>query len=300
MNKLEGMALFVRVAEMGSFSAVAQQKGIARSVVTRQIAQLEKTLGVKLLTRSTRSLALTSAGAAYLEKCRSILDLVEAAETDLSAANQSPRGKIRLSLPLSYGLKRLAPLLLKFAQHYPEVSLEMIYNDRHINLIEEGIDLAIRITRKLTGTDVVRKLGTVRMYVVASQDYLAQHGCPRHPSDLARHECLTYSMGGAPESWQFEVQGALADFAVGTRIRANNGDVLSKAAAEGMGITCQPDFIVDESLANGSLRKILEAYPIPELGIYAILPSNRQIPYRIRVLLDFLAEAIPTLQSGSK
>ena len=299
MNKLESMALFVRVAEMGSFSAVAQQKGMARSAVTRQIAQLEKTLGVKLMTRSTRRLALTSAGAAYLEKCRAILDLVEAAETDLSEANQSPRGMVRLTLPLSYGLKRLAPLLLEFAQRYPEVRLEMIYTDRHVNLIEEGIDLAIRITRRLTGTDIVRKLGIAQIHVVASPDYLARRGCPQHPSELVRHECLTYSMDGGPESWQFEVHGTLTDFSVGTRIHANNGDVLSNAAAAGMGITCQPDFIVEESIANRSLQKILEDYPIPEIGIYAILPSNRQIPYRIRVLLDFLAEAVPSLQPSN-
>lgn len=294
MNKLESMALFIRVAEMGSFSAVAQQKGMARSVVTRQIAQLEKNLGVKLMTRSTRRLALTSAGAAYLEKCRTILDLVDTAETDLFETNQSPRGTVRITLPLSYGLRRLAPLLLEFARRYPEVRLDMVYTDRHVNLIEEGVDLAIRITRRLSGTDVVRKLGTARIRVVASPAYLERCGHPRHPSELARHECLTYSMNGGPESWQFEVQGTLVDFPLGARIHANNGDVLSDAAAAGMGITCQPDFIVDESIASGRLSAMLEEFPIPELGIYAILPSNRQIPYRVRALVDFLAEAIRT------
>lgn len=297
MSKLESMALFVRVAEMGSFSAAAQQKGIARSVVTRQIAQLEKTLGVKLMTRSTRRLALTSAGASYLEKCRTILDLVEAAETGLSEANQAPRGAIRLTLPLSYGVKRLAPLLLDFSQRYPGIRLDMIYTDRHVNLIEEGVDMAIRITNRLTSTDVVRKLGTAQIYVVASPGYLARRGCPQHPSELGKHECLTYSMNGAPESWQFAVDGILTDFPMEGRIHANNGDVLSNAAAVGMGITCQPDFIVDAYIARGHLQTLLEAYPIPEIGIYAILPSNRQIPYRIRVLLDFLADAIPHLQS---
>jgi DNA-binding transcriptional LysR family regulator len=294
MNKLESMSLFVRVAELGSFSAVAQQKGMARSVVTRQIAQLEKSLGVKLMTRSTRRLTLTSAGAAYLEKCRVILDLVESAETDLSEANQAPRGAVRITVPLSYGLKRLAPMLLDFAQRYPEVSLDMVYSDRRVNLIEEGVDLAIRITRNLTGTDIVRKLGSSRMRVVASPEYLVRCGRPQHPSQLARHECLAYSMNGGPETWQFDVRGTVKDFPRDARIRANNGDVLSEAAAAGLGITCQPDFIIDDYIAVGRVETILDEYPIPELGIYAILPSNRQIPYRVRVLVDFLAEAIPT------
>lgn len=293
MDKLECMAIFVRVAELGSFSAAALQKGIARSVVTRQIAQLEKAVGVELMTRSTRRLSLTSAGAAYLEKCRSILDLVEAAETDLSETNQSPRGAVRITLPLSYGLKRLAPLLLDFARRYPEVRLDMVYTDRHVNLVEEGVDLAIRITRKLAGTDIARKLGSVRMQVVASPDYLKRFGRPTHPSQLVQHECLSYSMNGGPDSWQFEIKGALTEIPVGVRLRANNGNVLSEAAVAGLGITCEPDFIVDDSLAEGRLETILDEFPLPELGIYAILPSNRQIPYRVRVLVDFLAQAIP-------
>ena len=292
MDKLESMALFVRVAEMGSFSAVARQKGIARSIVTRQIAHLENTLGVKLLTRSTRSVSLTSAGTAYLEQCRAILDMVEVAETGLAEEHQTPRGNLRLSVPLSYGIKRLAPLLLEFAQSYQEVSFEMDYTDRHVDLIEEGIDLGLRITRQLTGTDIVRRVGTVHMRVVASPDYLARHGRPGHPSELARHACLSYSSQGRPAMWDFLIGGAVTQFPIRSRIHANNGDVLTEAAARGLGIIYQPDFIVDDSVASGRVVTLLEDYPTPELGIYAMLPSNRQIPYRVRVLLDFLAERV--------
>lgn len=289
MDKLDTMALFVRVAEMGSFSAVARQKGIARSIVTRQIAYLENVLGVKLMTRSTRRLTLTSAGAAYLEQCRAILDLVEAAETGLAQEHQTPRGSIRISLPLSYGLKRLAPLLLEFAQRHPEVRLEMDYDDRRVNLIEEGIDLSIRITRHLSDSDIVRKIGTARVRVVASPDYLAQHGRPHHPSQLIDHQCLSYATNGGTDVWHFLVDGALTEFPVRSRINANNGDALNEAAARGLGIACQPDFIVDDSIADGRLQSILEDYPVPDLGIYAMLLSNRQVPYRIRALIDFLA-----------
>ena len=292
MDRLDAMKLFVRVAELGSFAAVAQQLGVARSVVTRQIAGLEAHLGVKLMARSTRRLSLTSAGTAYLEKCRVILNLVEAAETDVAEERLTPRGNIRMSLPLSFGLKRLAPLLLDFSQRYPEVGLDMDYSDRRVKLIEEGIDLSIRITRRLDGGDVARKIGTGRMQVVASKNYLAQHGRPQHPAELIHHECLGYTSGGVAQNWEFKIDGQLQSFPVRSRINANNGDVLTEAAAQGLGITLQPDFIIDSFLADGRVEAILVDFPVTELGIYAMLPSNRHIQHRVRVLMDFLAAGL--------
>ena len=292
MDRFDAMRLFIRVAELGSFSAVALQAGVARSVVTRQIAALETHLGVKLMARSTRRLALTSAGSAYLEKCRVILNLVEAAEADVAEERLIPRGNIRLSLPLSFGIRRLAPLLLDFSQRHPEVSLDMDYSDRRINLIEEGIDLAIRITRRLEPGDVARKIGAGRMLVVAAPDYLARHGRPQHPAELAHHECLGYTHAGNPMPWQFLVNGQPENFPVRSRINANNGDVLAEAAAQGLGITLQPDFIVASYLDAGRVARILADFAIPELGIYAMLPSNRHVPHRVRVLMDALAAAL--------
>ena len=292
MDRLDAMHLFVRVAELGSFAAVAQQLGVARSVVTRQIAGLEAHLGVKLMARSTRRLTLTSAGTAYLEKCRVILNLVEAAETDVAEERAAPRGNIRMGLPLSFGLKRLAPMLLDFSQRYPEVGLDMDYTDRRVKLIEEGIDLSIRITRKLDGGDVARRIGASRMQVVAAPDYLARHGRPRHPADLIHHECLGYTAGGQAQGWQFIVGGQAQTFPVRSRLQANNGDVLTEAAAQGLGITMQPDFIIDDYLAAGRLEAILGDFPIAELGIYAILPSNRHVSHRVRVLMDFLGAGL--------
>jgi DNA-binding transcriptional LysR family regulator len=292
MDRLDAMKLFVRVAELGSFAAVAQQLGVARSVVTRQIAGLEAHLGIKLMARSTRRLSLTSAGTAYLEKCRVILNLVEAAETDVAEERLTPRGNIRMSLPLSFGLKRLAPLLIDFSQRYPEVGLDMDYSDRRVKLIEEGIDLSIRITRRLDGGDVARKIGMGRMQVVASKNYLARHGRPQHPAELIHHECLGYTSGGIAQNWEFQVDGQLQSFPVRSRINANNGDVLTEAAAQGLGITLQPDFIIDSFLADGRVEAILADFPVTELGIYAMLPSNRHIPHRVRVLMDFLAAGL--------
>jgi len=289
MDRLDAMQLFVRVAELGSFAGAAQQLGVARSVVTRQIAGLEAHLGVKLMARSTRRLTLTSAGTAYLEKCRVILNLVEAAEIGVAEERQTPRGNIRISLPLSFGLKRLAPLLLDFSQRYPEVALDMDYSDRRVNLIEEGIDLSIRVTRRLDAGDVARRIGTSRMRVLASPDYLSRHGQPAHPAELAHHVCLGYTNAGAATTWQFVVDGQLESFPIRSRINANNGDVLTEAAAQGLGIACQPDFIAGSFIAAGRVVEILVDYPGPELGIYAMLPSNRHIPHRVRVLMDFLA-----------
>ena len=156
MDRLEAMHLFVRVAELGSFSAVALQLGVARSVVTRQIAALEAHLGIKLMVRSTRRLALTSAGSSYLEKCRVILNLVDTAESEVAAERLEPRGHVRLSLPMSFGVTHLGPLLLEFSQRYPEVSLEMDFSDRSVNLIGEAFDLTIRITSNLKSGDIAR------------------------------------------------------------------------------------------------------------------------------------------------
>ena len=289
MDRLNAMHLFVRVAELGSFSAAAQQLGLDRSVVTRQIAALETHLGVKLMARSTRRLTLTSAGTAYLDKCRVILNLVEVAETDIAEERQTPRGTIRISVPLSFGLKKVTPLLLEFAARYPDVSLEMDYTDRRVHLIEEGFDLSIRITSRLESSDVVRKVGSSRMLLIASPAYLALHGNPQHPSELTQHACLGYASAGKQQVWQFEVDGALMTIPLRARLTANNGEMLTEAAAKGLGITCQPDFITDSHLAAGSVRQILADYPLPELGIYVMLPGNRQIPHRVRVMMDFLA-----------
>lgn len=292
MDRLEAMHLFVRIAELGSFAAVAQQLGVARSVVTRQIAGLEAHLGIKLMARSTRRLTLTSAGTAYLEKCRVILNLVEAAETDVAEERLTPRGSIRLSVPLSFGLKRLAPMLLDFARRYPEVSLDMDFSDRQVKLIEEGIDLSLRITRKLAGGDVARRIGSSRMHVVAAPEYLARHGRPEHPAELIHHECLGYTAGVALQQWSFLVDGQLQGFPVRSRLHANNGDVLVEAAAQGMGITLQPDFIIEEAVAAGRVEIILSGFPLPELGIHAMLPGNRHVPHRVRVLMDFLVAGL--------
>lgn len=293
MDRIEAMRTFVRVAELGSFAAVADQLRVARSVVTRQVSALERHLGTQLITRSTRSLSLTAAGVSYLEKCRVILNLVEAAETGAAEHRATPRGPIRLSLPLSFGIRRVAPLLLEFAERHPEIELDMDFTDRRVNLVEEGVDLAIRITARIADDAVVRKLGTARLHAVASPDYLARHGVPRRPADLAGHECILYTTDFRRDSWPFRVDDRVELVPVRGRIHGNNGEILAEAAARGLGIALQPDFIVEQFGAR--LTRVLEEFPSPEVGVHAVLPSNRYVPHRVRVLIDFLQ---PRLRAG--
>lgn len=291
MDRLEGMRLFVKVAELGSFSAVAQQLNVARSVVTRQVAALEAHLGTMLIARSTRRLSLTSAGASYLEQCREILGLVEAAEAGLSAETQAPRGHIRVTLPFSFGLRQLMPMFGEFMAANPEISIELDFNDRRANLIEGGFDLAIRIADRLEPGDVARKIGASQGLVAASPDYLAKHGRPRHPRDLARHECFGYLLA-ARSSWAFVIDGETRLFPVSGRLAANNGDALLDAAIRGLGITYTPTFIAEQAVREGRLEILLRKFPTPALGIYAIFPSNRYVPHRVRALVEFLADRI--------
>ena len=289
MDKLDAMQIFVRVAEAGSFIAVANQLQVARSVVTRQVAALEKHLGTKLITRSTRSLTLTTAGSAYLEKCRVILNMVDAAESSLAEEKAVPRGRIRLGLPLSYGLQELMPVLLDFAQDQPFIELIMDLSDQRANLVEEGLDLSIRITADLQPGDIVRRLGQCQLLTLASPGYIAQHGQPRHPAELRHHDCLIYASDSGASTWAYREQGQTLQVPVRGRIVANNGNALTEAAARGMGITRQPDFIAAPYLARGQVQVLLPEFALAPLGIYAVLPSNRYIPHRVSALIEHLS-----------
>ncbi|MEY4420586.1 MAG: HTH-type transcriptional regulator DmlR [Pseudomonadota bacterium] len=292
MDKLNAMQLFVRVAETGSFTAAADQLDVARSVVTRHISALEKQLGTKLMTRSTRSLTLTTAGSAYLEKCRVILNMVDAAESSLLEEKTEPRGRIRLGLPLNFGLQRLMPALLRFAETHAHIELVIDFSDRRSKLIEEGIDLSIRITSRLEPGDIVRKLGESQLLTVASPSYLAKHTRPRQPQDLAHHACLVYSQDFQSTTWSYGSKQGPVNVTVRPRLVANNGEALLQAAVQGLGITRPPDFMARPYLDNGSVVPVLSNFAPEPLGIYAVLPSNRYVPHRVSVLIHFLAEAL--------
>jgi DNA-binding transcriptional LysR family regulator len=299
MDRLDSMRHFVRVAELGSFTAVAQQLNVARSVVTRQIAALESHLGIKLIARSTRRLSLTSAGTVYLEKCREILSLVEAAESGLTEDGQTLRGHIRITLPFSFGISQLMPMFCDFMTANPGISLELEYSDHRANLIEGGFDLAIRISDRLEPGDVARKIGSSQTVVVASPAYLKKHGRPRHPADLGKHECFSYLLA-TRSSWSFMIDGKARLFPISGKLAANSGEALLEAALHGQGITLAPTFMVEGALRDRKLEILLGGYAMPELGIYAIFPGNRYVPHRVRALVDYVAGHIGSAPSWDK
>jgi DNA-binding transcriptional LysR family regulator len=291
MDRLDSMRLFIRIAELGSFTAAAQQLNVARSVVTRQLVALEKHLGVKLLARSTRRLSLTSAGSAYLEKCREILQLVEQAEANVISDEQSPRGHIRITLPFSFGIHQLMPLFGEFLNTHPDISLELEFSDQRINLIEGGFDLAIRISDRLNPGDVARKISKSHGVIVAAPSYLDTYGRPKHPSELIHHECFGYLLA-TRSSWSFIIDGQLQWFPIHGRLQATSGDALLAAAISGLGITNAPLFMADQAIREGKLEVLLPELPTMELGIYAVYPSNRYIPHRVSVLVDYLTQRL--------
>lgn len=288
MDRLAAMQTFVRVAEAGSFTAVADQLNVARSAVTRQIAALEAHLGVKLMARSTRRLSLTSAGVTYLEQCRDILDRIDEAEGDLAGERQTLRGAIRTTVPLTFGLLHLTPLILEFSKAHPDIRIDLDFNDRRVNLIEEAMDLALRITDRLPETTVARRLTTCRSVVLASPAYLKLHGEPKHPDELAQRACLAYSLTSR-SSWTFIIDGVPHAVEISGPITANNGNALQEAAIQGMGIVYQPTFIAADAIRRGELVPILKKFPAPVLGMFAVFPGTRFVPQRVRAFVDFLA-----------
>jgi DNA-binding transcriptional LysR family regulator len=289
MDRLAAMQTFVRVAEAGSFTAVADQMDVARSAITRQIAALEAHLGVKLIARSTRRLSLTSAGTTYIEQCRDILDRIAEAEGDLAGERKTLRGRIRASVPMTFGLLHLTPLILEFSQAHPDIHVDLDFNDRRVNLIEEGMDFALRITDSLPETTVARHLTTCRSVVVASPDYLRRHGEPKHPDDLTQHACLAYSLTSR-SNWTFIIEGAPHFVEISGPLTANNGNALQDAALQGMGILYGPTFIVADAIRAGTLVPILKDFATPVFAVFAVFPGNRFVPARVRIFVDFLAK----------
>ncbi|OIQ98366.1 HTH-type transcriptional regulator DmlR [mine drainage metagenome] len=291
MDRLDSMEAFVRVAESKSFSEAARRLNLSKSVISRQVSALETDLGARLLHRTTRNLTLTEVGAAYLERCQRILADIEEANQSVSTLQATPRGKLRISAPVPFTTTHLAPALPDFLTRYPDMEIDLVLNDRFVNLVEEGFDLAIRIGKLDDSSLIARFLAPARIAAVASPDYLARHGTPAAPADLARHRCLCYSNLTSPDEWTFQAaDGSRSTVKVRGRVRANNGDVLRQAAISGLGVTVLPTFIVGADLQAGTLVPVLEDYLPQTIGIYAIYPHARHLSPKVRAFVDFLAD----------
>lgn len=290
MDIVAGMRVFVAVVDAGGFAAAASRLAMSRAMVSKHVARLEDHLGARLLNRTTRRLSLTESGTAFHERSTQILADIAEAEQIAGRTTVQPRGLLRLTLPLSFGLHCFGPLVADYAARHPQVRLDLSLSDRRVDLVEEGFDLAIRIGRLPESGLIARRLGTERSIVVASPSYLEQHGVPQAPADLARHVCLAYSLARSGEEWRLLGPRGLEQVRCAGPIKADNGDILRLAALHGAGLIFQPRFIVDEDVRAGRLLRVLPEYASEELGIYAVYPSRRHLSAKVRSFIDFLAQ----------
>ena len=290
MDRFEEMQTFVRVVDAGSLSAAADRLDIAKSAVSRRLAELESRLGVQLLNRTTRRINLTDSGRQYYQRCVRLLAELEETEQLISTDHAALSGTIRIAAPLSFGILHLSPVLDEFLLLHPDLKLDLDLDDRRVNLMDEGVDLGIRIGKLEDSSLMARRLAPARRSVCASPDYLRRHGEPLHPHELQHHLGLSYSNIPEGQLWQFiDSEGRLISVRVPFRMRANNGDVLLKAAIDGLGILATVNFVSYQALQQGLLKPILNNYTVPQANVYAIYPAQRHLPHRVRVLSDFLA-----------
>jgi DNA-binding transcriptional LysR family regulator len=291
MDNLTDIAVFVRVVARASFTLAADDLGLSRAVVSKYMTRLEKRLGARLLHRTTRRLSLTEAGAALFEASRGAIERIEEAESAVAQLSSEPRGRLRVSAPMSFGILHLGNAIADFSRAFPGVSLELKLDDRFVNLVEEGIDVAIRIGDLTDSSLVARKLSSTRQVVCASPHYLAEHGEPEVPEDLASHNCLLYSYSSAANVWRFRApDGREVAVAVSGNLRINNGIVEAEAAVAGMGVLMSPAFYVGPLIRARKLKLLLARYKLAELGIYAVYPQRAQVPPKVRAFVDFLAK----------
>ena len=289
MDKYQEMRVFAAVADAGSFVAAADALDISKAAVSRYVSELEQRLGVRLMHRTTRRLSLTQEGEVFLARSREILASIDDSEREISTRSESASGLLKLSVPVSFGIKHLAGLWSEFLQAHPQVSLDVQLADRVIDLVDEGFDVAVRIARLPDSTLVSRKLATTRLVLSASPKYLKARGVPKHPSDLAEHDILGYSLLAMGDTWQFTGSKGPVTVKVRPRLWTNNGDTCVAAAVRGAGIQLQPTFLIADELASGQLVEVLPKFRSIELGIYAVYPTRKFVLPKVRVLLEFLS-----------
>lgn len=289
MDKFAQMQAFVEVADRGSISRAADKLGVAKSVVSRRLSELEARLEVQLFQRTTRKLGLTESGRQFYADAQRLLHELEQAECAVSESQLELKGTMRLALPLSFGMLHLQPAIEQFMRDHPLLNFEIELDDRRIDLIAEGFDLAVRIARLNDSSLIARKLAPVRHGVYASPGYLKVHGVPRHPQELVAHIGLGYGNLADPQSWSYvDENGARKQVRVPLRLIADNGQFLLDYAIAGHGIVMAPTFYSYEALRRGQLVAVLEDFEWPELTAYAIYPRTRHLPARVRALIDFL------------
>lgn len=291
MDDINAFLVFARVVEEGSFTAAAERLGESKSAVSKQIGRLEDSLGTRLLNRTTRRMSLTEAGAIFYDRVRRVVEEVEEARVAVSQLQATPRGTLRVSAPVSFGISHIAPVLPGFMTRYPDLHVDMALTDHQVDLVEEGIDVAVRIGALTDTSLIARRIRDYDRLVLASPDYWRQHGMPKHPSELSEHNCLTYAYFASGRTWRMnDPAGGEISVRVGGSINANNGEVLLRAAEAGIGIIQSPSFICDEAIAAGKLVPALQEFGFEPVGLHAVFPHARNLSTKVRVFVDFLVE----------
>ncbi len=289
MIELEDLRSFVEVTESGGLNRAAIRLGISKSIVSRRITRLEAELGARLLTRTTRGISPTEAGIEFKVRCDRILADLEEAREAVSQQGGAVRGRLRLSAPLSFGVRHVAPVLAELASAHPDLEIDVSYTDRVVDLIGERLDAAIRIGSLRDSSLVVRRIAPVHAVLVASPDYLSRHGRPRTPQDLVGHECLIYTGSLVPE-WQFRSGKRWISVRPEGRIRSDSGEAILQWAVAGLGIADLPSFLVSDAIESGALEPLLLDCPRPEYGIHVVRPPGSHVPGKVRVLIDTLVD----------
>ena len=290
MGQLEDMSVFVRIVEAGGIGKAADQLGLAKSGVSRRLVALETRLGVTLINRTTRSSSLTSVGREYYERAVKLIGDVSELAGLAADEGKSPEGLLRLAVPLSFGLSHLSPAIDKFAGDHPGLSINIDFSDRQVDLVEQGVDLAIRISELNDSSLQARRICPIRLLLCASPSYLEKHGAPRKPEDLKDHQVLGYTLGSGHTIRLVNQQGDEQLVHTSARMSANNGDFLRDMALAGHGIAVLPTFIVWQSLATRELVPVLEQYTLPTINAWAVYPQTRYLSQRARQFIDFLVE----------
>lgn len=283
------MTVFARVVEQGSFARAADKLDMSTSAVSRHVAELEAHLDTRLLNRTTRRLSLTESGQAFFERCVQLLADLDEAEETVTATTMVPRGTLRLTSSITFGVRHLAPAIAEFAAKQPQLGFDIELSDRAVDIVDEGLDLAVRIGGIGSQALIARRIATTRMVLCAAPSYVERRGRPTVPEDLAQHECLTYEYLAAGNLWRFrDRQGAEYGVRIGGRLHANNGRVLTALAVDGAGVLLEPDFIVAPEIRAGRLVRLLPDHTPPSSDIYAAYPSRRHLSAKVRAFVDFL------------
>jgi DNA-binding transcriptional LysR family regulator len=289
MDRFEAMTIFCKAVEQGSFAAAAERLNLSTSAVSRQIAQLEGLLQARLLTLTTRRISLTDEGRAYYERCLQVLSDLEEAEELVGSARSTLRGTLRLTAPISFGIWHLSYAIADFAREQPEVKFDISLSDHQVDLVEAGLDLAIRVGDLGTQNLVARPIGKARLMTCASPVYLEKHGIPQTPADLQKHQCLTYAYNTDVHIWKFQHKnGEPHEVRVASALHANNGIMLRELAVQSMGVMRGPDFLLQAAVDQHQLQEIMQDWASAPLNIYAAYPSRKHLSAKVRGFASFL------------